>query len=94
MFYYRALSAVKPDYHISISFILCQVYFPLMVNKKHLLEVFTYHSGGRGGIRTLGTFYRTPVFKTGTFNHSVTLPEICSHYTTLLFTNKNSQPVS
>ena len=53
-----------------------------------------YHSGGRGGIRTLGTFYRTPVFKTGTFNHSVTLPEICSHYTTLLFTNKNSQPVS
>ena len=45
-----------------------------MANKKHPLEVFTYHSGGRGGIRTLGTFYRTPVFKTGTFNHSVTLP--------------------
>ena len=45
-----------------------------MAKKKHPLEVFTYHSGGRGGIRTLGTFYRTPVFKTGTFNHSVTLP--------------------
>lgn len=30
--------------------------------------------GGEGGIRTLGTFYRTPVFKTGTINHSVTSP--------------------
>ena len=49
-----------------------------MANKKHPLEVFTYHSGGRGGIRTLGTFYRTPVFKTGTFNHSVTLPTATS----------------
>ena len=31
-------------------------------------------SGGRGGIRTLGTVAGTPVFKTGTFNHSATLP--------------------
>ena len=31
--------------------------------------------GGEGGIRTHGTLARTPVFKTGTFNHSVTSPE-------------------
>ena len=30
--------------------------------------------GGEGGIRTLGSFYTTPVFKTGTINHSVTSP--------------------
>ncbi len=30
--------------------------------------------GGWGGIRTHGTLSRTPVFKTGTFNHSVTHP--------------------
>jgi hypothetical protein len=32
--------------------------------------------GGEGGIRTPGAFYRTPVFKTGTINHSVTSPEM------------------
>jgi hypothetical protein len=32
--------------------------------------------GGEGGIRTLGTIAGTPVFKTGTFNHSVTSPYI------------------
>ena len=31
-------------------------------------------NGGEGGIRTHGTLARTPVFKTGTFNHSVTSP--------------------
>ncbi len=31
--------------------------------------------GGRGGIRTLGTVAGSLVFKTSTFNHSVTLPE-------------------
>lgn len=30
--------------------------------------------GGEGEIRTLGTFYRTPVFKTGSINHSDTSP--------------------
>lgn len=30
--------------------------------------------GGRGGIRTHGTVSRTPVFKTGSLNHSDTLP--------------------
>jgi hypothetical protein len=31
--------------------------------------------GGRGGIRTHGTVSRTPVFKTGSLNHSDTLPD-------------------
>ncbi len=31
-------------------------------------------SGGGGGIRTHGTLARTPVFKTGLFNHSSTPP--------------------
>ena len=31
-------------------------------------------SGGEGGIRTLGTLARTPVFETGLFNHSSTSP--------------------
>ena len=30
--------------------------------------------GGEGGIRTLGTVTRTPVFETGLFNHSSTSP--------------------
>ena len=32
-----------------------------------------YH-GGQGGIRTHGTLARTPVFKTGAFDHSATCP--------------------
>jgi hypothetical protein len=31
--------------------------------------------GGWGGIRTHGTLARTPVFKTGAFNHSATHPD-------------------
>src|SRR2546427_11938656 len=31
-------------------------------------------NGGEGGIRTPGTVSRTPVFKTGAFNHSATSP--------------------
>ena len=31
-------------------------------------------SGGGGGIRTHGTLSRTPVFKTGAFDHSATPP--------------------
>ena len=34
----------------------------------------SYFLGGEGGIRTLGTVARTTVFKTVTFNHSVTSP--------------------
>ena len=30
--------------------------------------------GGGGGIRTHGTLSRTPVFKTGAFDHSATPP--------------------
>jgi hypothetical protein len=33
-------------------------------------------TGGRGGIRTHETVARLPVFKTGAFNHSATLPWI------------------
>ena len=32
------------------------------------------YSGGEGGIRTHETLAGLPVFKTGTFNHSVTSP--------------------
>src|SRR4051812_39699390 len=42
------------------------------------VRVFTARScvsfGGRGGIRTHGTLAGTPVFKTGSLNHSDTLP--------------------
>ena len=32
--------------------------------------------GGEGGIRTLDTLARMPVFKTGAFNHSATSPNL------------------
>ena len=35
--------------------------------------------GGEGGIRTLGTVTRTPVFETGLFNHSSTSPTKTPH---------------
>ena len=34
----------------------------------------SFYLGGEGGIRTLGTVAGTAVFKTATFNHSVTSP--------------------
>src|SRR5690606_17888252 len=34
-----------------------------------------FGNGGRGGIRTHGRFNPSPVFKTGAFNRSATLPE-------------------
>ena len=37
------------------------------------------NSGGEGGIRTPGTLTRTLVFKTSTFNHSVTSPTATEH---------------
>ena len=42
------------------------------IKKDDHLVVFLL--GGEGGIRTLESFYTLPVFKTGTFNHSVTSP--------------------
>ena len=36
--------------------------------------------GGEGGIRTPGTVPRTPVFKTGAFNHSATSPLLQFYY--------------
>lgn len=38
-----------------------------------------FFRGGRGGIRTLGTVAGTAVFKTATFNHSVTLPTVVDY---------------
>ena len=35
--------------------------------------------GGGGGIRTHGTLSRTPVFKTGAFDHSATPPQHAPH---------------
>src|ERR1019366_2505921 len=37
-------------------------------------------NGGEGGILLLGTVSRTPVFKTGAFNHSATSPELLQFY--------------
>ena len=36
--------------------------------------------GGERGIRTLGTFARTTVFETATFNHSATSPQKIAVY--------------
>ena len=36
-----------------------------------------YMNGGEGGIRTHGTLARSPVFKTGAFDHSATSPLTC-----------------
>jgi hypothetical protein len=38
------------------------------------LEKLSTETGGWGGIRTLETLARLPVFKTGAFNHSATHP--------------------
>jgi hypothetical protein len=43
-------------------------------------------AGGEGGIRTPGTVSRTPVFKTGAFNHSATSPELPQFYYSPQFT--------
>ena len=39
-----------------------------------LEKVISYFYGGERGIRTLGTFARTTVFETATFDHSATSP--------------------
>jgi hypothetical protein len=43
--------------------------------------IATKRTGGEGGIRTPGTVSRTPVFKTGAFNHSATSPRYYSFTT-------------
>jgi hypothetical protein len=48
-------------------------------HRHHLRKPFNFNdlnmiNGGRGGIRTHGTLSRSPVFKTGSLNHSDTLP--------------------
>jgi hypothetical protein len=48
--------------------------FELPLSKSNLGYLSLNVLGGRGGIRTLETREGLPVFKTGTFNHSVTLP--------------------
>ena len=46
-------------------------------------------NGGEGGIRTHGTLARSPVFKTGAFDHSATSP--IKMYVTFIYKyiNKN-----
>ena len=39
--------------------------------------------GGEGGIRTHEELAPLPVFKTGTFHHSVTSPNAAAHYITV-----------
>ena len=43
------------------------------ISESHPID-FSRVIGGRGGIRTPETVARLPVFKTGAFNHSATLP--------------------
>ena len=47
-------------------------------------------NGGEGGIRTHGTLARSPVFKTGAFDHSATSPIIILLYSFINFYVKNS----
>ena len=42
------------------------------------IQVIKSETGGWGGIRTLETLARLPVFKTGAFNHSATHPSLIS----------------
>src|SRR6516164_7146798 len=42
-------------------------------------------SSGRGGIRTHGDLSATPVFKTGAFDHSATLPVAWTSYRCTVF---------
>jgi hypothetical protein len=49
--------------------------YPLATGKKRLVfNSLCPITGGWGGIRTLETLARLPVFKTGAFNHSATHP--------------------
>ena len=52
------------------------VMYTELTNTKIILKIqYDRHkSGGWGGIRTLETLARLPVFKTGAFNHSATHP--------------------
>ena len=50
--------------------------------------------GGRGGIRTHGTLAGTPVFKTGSLNHSDTLPSLeCKHLAKAAWQGKGLLPL-
>lgn len=54
---------------------------PYLEIKNRLHSESIFYFGGRGGIRTLGSFYTTAVFKTTTLNHSDTLPGLSNlHY--------------
>ena len=47
---------------------------PRLPTKYLILDSKSMKTGGWGGIRTLETLARLPVFKTGAFNHSATHP--------------------
>jgi hypothetical protein len=44
--------------------------------KKEVGRTYFFFLGGEGGIRTLGTVAGTTVFKTVSFNHSDTSPDV------------------
>jgi hypothetical protein len=48
--------------------------FSLFPEQSRRISLHCRLYGGEGGIRTPGTVSRTPVFKTGAFNHSATSP--------------------
>ncbi len=54
-------------------------------NKKHqiIYLVFFIAYSGSGEIRTHGPLTRTPVFKTGAFDHSATLPCVVRVHSTI-----------
>ena len=57
--------------------------YAALANKKTQPDDCAFlHANGRGGIRTHGTVSRTPVFKTGSFGRSDTLPNCRNHLST------------
>ena len=54
---------------------LCSIYYGLNWSKQVIQCLGSINrNGGEGGIRTHGTLARSPVFKTGAFDHSATSP--------------------
>ena len=52
----------------------CRLLSRFRLRKKAPWRVLLFSTSGSGGIRTHGPVSQTPVFKTGTFDHSVTSP--------------------
>ena len=46
--------------------------------------LISYKNGGKGGVRTHGTLARSPVLKTGAFDHSACFTDFVEPYITRL----------